>query len=87
MNHPKKAIGNSEETTAVVPLPERIIQEVERVTLHGVDRLTQQPVFTLKSKEKQVSIGKTTNDQLANAFHANLDKPFQVCQSSRLEGL
>lgn len=38
---------------AVVPFLVRIIQEVQRATFHGVDRLTQQPVFVLESAKNK----------------------------------
>lgn len=38
-------------SSALVPLPVRVVQEADGAARHGVDRLTQQPVFVLKPTE------------------------------------
>lgn len=75
---------------AVVPFLVRIIQEVHRATFHGVDRLTQQPVFVLESAKKRTYTDKKKKKtQISNVvgFADGLNKPFLVCWSCHLEGL
>lgn len=66
-----------------LPPPVGVIQECEGAVWHGVDRLTQQPVFVLKTtnrKKKEKDTDRRSSEvQTKSRFHAGCDTPSVPC--------